>query len=79
MAPKPDIYTRANELKVIVYNKSDFAFAEKFGAVVPQNCRLLLQPEWDRAAQMMPLIVDYVKAHPQWQVSLQTHKFMAIP
>lgn len=79
MAPKPEIYAHANELKVIVYNKSDFDFAEKFAAVVPADCRLLLQPEWDKSAQMMPLIVDYVKAHPQWQVSLQTHKFMAIP
>jgi organic radical activating enzyme len=79
MAPKPEIYAQANELKVIVYNKSDFDFAEKFAALVPPDCRLLLQPEWDKSAQMMPLIVDYVKEHPQWQISLQTHKFMAIP
>lgn len=79
MPPKAEIYAHANELKVIIYNKSDFAFAEKFAPLMPADCQLLLQPEWDKSAQMMPLIVDYVKANPKWQISLQTHKFMAIP
>ncbi len=77
--PNPDIYQRANELKVIVYNLSDFAFAESFVPYLQPGCRLLLQPEWSRSDEMLPRIVDYVKANPQWQISLQTHKFMAIP
>lgn len=77
--PNPDIYAKADELKVIIYNKSDFAFAESFAALMRPDCRLFLQPEWSRSNEMLPLIVDYVKAHPQWQVSLQTHKYMDIP
>ncbi|WP_234734383.1 7-carboxy-7-deazaguanine synthase QueE [Tellurirhabdus bombi] len=77
--PHPDIYQKADELKVIIYNKSDFAFAESFAALVRPDCKLFLQTEWGRSNEMLPLIVEYVKAHPQWQVSLQTHKYMDIP
>lgn len=77
--PHPSIYAQANELKVIVYNKSDFAFAEKYANVVNENCMLLLQPEWGKKSQMLPLMIDYVKENPKWKVSLQTHKFMDIP
>lgn len=77
--PNPAIYERADELKVIIYNASDFTFAESFVPNLRPDCRLLLQSEWGRSDEMLPRIVDYVKAHPQWQISLQTHKFMAIP
>lgn len=77
--PNPDIFGKANELKAIIYNKSDFAFAESFVASLKPDCKLFLQPEWSRSNEMLPLIVEYVKQHPQWQVSLQTHKFMDIP
>ena len=69
----------ADELKVIVYNQSDFKFAEDHAARVNSGCQLYLQPEWGKSAQMLPLIVDYVKANPQWRISLQTHKYMDIP
>ena len=78
-AAHPDIFDKAHELKVIVYNKSDFQFAEEYAAKVHSGCQLFLQPEWSKSAQMLPLIIDYVKAHPQWRVSLQTHKYMDIP
>lgn len=77
--PHESIYAAADELKVIVYNKSDFAFAEKHAALVNKDCMLLLQPEWSKQSQMLPLIIDYVKENPKWKVSLQTHKFMDIP
>ncbi|MBA4853613.1 4Fe-4S cluster-binding domain-containing protein [Emticicia sp. BO119] len=77
--PHKSIYSIANELKVIVYNKSDFAFAEKYANVVREDCILLLQPEWSKQSQMLPVIIDYVKENPKWRVSLQTHKFMDIP
>lgn len=76
--PNPAIYGQANELKVIIYNQSDFAFAESFVPHLRPNCRLFLQTEWSRTKEMMPLIVEYVKNNPQWQVSLQTHKYMEI-
>lgn len=79
MLPKPRIYNEANELKVIIYNKSDFAFAEEHAAKVNGNCELYLQPEWSVREKMTPLIVDYVMANPQWKISLQTHKYLNIP
>jgi organic radical activating enzyme len=78
-APHPSVYAQADELKVVVYHPSDFAFAEQHAAQVRPRCKLLLQPEWSRSAQMSPLIIEYVKAHPNWQISLQTHKYMDIP
>ncbi len=78
-APLPEIYEQAHELKVIVYNRSDFAWAEEFATQVNDQCLLYLQPEWSRAEQVLPQMVDYVKTHPQWRISLQTHKFMRIP
>lgn len=77
--PLAEVAIAADELKVIVFNKSDFKWAEKFEQMVGSKCRLFLQPEWSQQEKMMPLIVDYVKANPQWQVSLQVHKFMNIP
>ena len=77
--PTPEAYTRADELKVIFYNKNDFKFAEEQAALVGPECELFLQPEWSKREKMMPLIVDYVMQHPKWKVSLQTHKYLNIP
>jgi 7-carboxy-7-deazaguanine synthase len=77
--PHPSIYEIANELKIIIYNKSDFDWAEEFAAKVNPNCELFLQPEWSREKEMVPLIIDYVKRNPQWKISLQIHKYMNIP
>jgi 7-carboxy-7-deazaguanine synthase len=78
-APHPSIYEKADELKVIVFHKSDIEFAEKHAAQVSKDCIRLLQPEWSKAREMTNLIVEYVKVHPNWKISLQTHKFMDIP
>lgn len=77
--PDASVFQLADELKIIVYNKTDFAWAEEFAAKVKPACQLFLQPEWSKEKEMLPLIVDYVKANPQWQVSLQIHKYMNIP
>ncbi len=78
-APLPEILPYANELKVVVFNKSDFGWAEKYAALVSTSCKLYLQPEWDKSVQMMPLIIEYIKAHPQWELSLQIHKYINVP
>jgi len=78
-SPLPEVIPFANELKVVVFNKSDFEWAEKFAAFVSKECKLYLQPEWDRAAAITPLIIDYIKIHPQWQLSLQIHKYINVP
>lgn len=77
--PDPGIYLKANELKVIVYNKSDFEWAEKNASKVNKECKLYLQPEWSRSREMIPLIVEYIKQNPKWEISLQIHKYMEIP
>lgn len=77
--PQPEVYEKANELKVIVFNKHDFKFAEEQAAKVNDNCILYLQPEWSMRDKMMPLIVEYVMKNPKWKVSLQTHKYLNIP
>lgn len=78
-APVEGIHSNANELKIIIYNKDDFRWAEEHAAKVKPGCKLYLQPEWDKRETMMPAIIDYIKTNPKWQVSLQTHKFMGIP
>ncbi|WP_339833567.1 7-carboxy-7-deazaguanine synthase QueE [uncultured Flavobacterium sp.] len=77
--PVDDAYAIANELKVIIYNKHDFQFAEEQAAKVNPNAILFLQPEWSKNEEMTPLIVDYVMNNPQWRISLQTHKYLNIP
>ncbi len=77
--PMKEIYPKANELKVIVYNKDDLRFAEEEAAKVNSACILYLQPEWSRRDKVIPLIVDYVMQNPKWKVSLQTHKYLNIP
>jgi 7-carboxy-7-deazaguanine synthase len=79
MMPHPSIFSEADELKVIVYNKSDFAWAEQHARSVNADCELFLQPEWSREKEMLPLIIEYVKSYPQWKISLQIHKYMNIP
>ncbi len=77
--PREDVLSAAGELKVIVFNKSDFQWAEEHAKFVNANCKLYLQPEWSKAAEMTPLIIDYVKDNPKWEISLQTHKYLNIP
>jgi 7-carboxy-7-deazaguanine synthase len=78
-APLSAILPIADELKIVVFNKSDFDWAEEHAAKVSSSCKLYLQPEWDKAATVTPLIVEYIKANPKWQLSLQVHKYINVP
>lgn len=78
-APLPEILPCANELKVVIFNKSDFEWAEQYAAKVSAQCKLFLQPEWDKASAVTPLIIDYIKANPKWELSLQIHKYINVP
>lgn len=77
--PLNEVTFTAHELKVVVFNKSDLEWAEQHAQHVNKNCRLYLQPEWDKKETVLPLIIDYVKQHPQWTISIQTHKYINIP
>jgi organic radical activating enzyme len=78
-APLPEVIPFANELKIIIFNKSDFAWAETYAAMVSPQCKLYLQPEWSKAAQVTPMIIDYIKDNPRWELSLQIHKYINVP
>jgi 7-carboxy-7-deazaguanine synthase len=78
-APVPEILPLANELKVIVYNKSDFDWAEQWAALVAGSCKLFLQPEWSKSSIVTPLIIEYIKKNPKWEFSLQLHKYIQVP
>ena len=78
-APLPEVIQFANELKIIVFNKSDFKWAEEFAAQVSPNCKLYLQPEWSKSQEITPLIIDFIKANPKWELSLQLHKYINVP
>lgn len=78
-APHPSVFDQADELKVVVYHKSDIEWATGFASQVNTSCQLFLQPEWSKRDEVLPLIIDFVKDNPRWQVSLQIHKYMNIP
>ncbi len=77
-APLPEIYDKTDELKIVIYNHNDFKWAEEFAEIVNDSCRLYLQPEWSKIEEMLPSIIDYVKANPQWQISMQVHKYLNV-
>lgn len=79
MLPKEEVYQKANELKVIVYNQHDLVWAQEQATKVSKECKLYLQPEWSKRETVTPLIIDFVMQHPQWEISLQTHKYLNIP
>jgi 7-carboxy-7-deazaguanine synthase len=77
--PHTSVPEKADELKVVIFHKTDFAWAEDFAKQVGSACELYMQPEWSKEKEILPLIIDYVKNHPQWKISLQVHKYMDIP
>lgn len=78
-APLPEILPKVDELKIVVFNKSDFTWAKEFFELVSPNCKLYLQPEWSKASIVTPLIVEFIKENPQWELSLQIHKYINVP
>ena len=79
MPPVSEICKVADELKVIIQDKSDFEWAEKYRTMVSEKCKLFLQPEWSRFEKIIPDIVAYIKENQAWRISLQVHKYMHIP
>lgn len=79
MAPKGEYYSKAHELKVVIYNQHDLKWAEEHAAKVNNNCHLYLQPEWSKTDEITPLLVEYIKSNPKWKLSIQSHKYISIP
>jgi organic radical activating enzyme len=78
-APLNESIAAASELKVVIFNKHDFEWAETYAKQVPASCKLYLQPEWDKANQITPLVIEYIKAQPKWELSAQLHKYIQVP
>jgi len=78
-AALPEAIKAANELKVVVFNNSDFAFANSFVNDVDADCKKYLQPEWDKSDAMTPLVIEYIKSNPSWELSAQLHKYIQVP
>ncbi len=76
--PTATAYQKADELKVVIYNKHDFKFAEEQAQKVSEDCLLYLQPEWSVREKMIPLIVDYILKNKKWTISLQIHKYLNV-
>ncbi len=77
--PLEEYYEKSNELKIVITSPSDLKWAETFVSKMNKECRLYLQVEWSKSHKMLPVLIEYVKAHPYWRLSLQTHKYMDIP
>jgi len=78
-APLTESIQAASELKVVIFNKHDFEWAETYAQQVPTTCKLYLQPEWDKANEITPLVIEYIKANPKWELSAQLHKYIQVP
>ncbi len=76
--PVQNIYALANELKVVVFHKSDIEWAAMHAKQLNENCKLYLQPEWEKREAMQPLILDFIRANPEWRISVQTHKYLGV-
>jgi organic radical activating enzyme len=77
--PVEEAYSKASELKVVIYHKSDFDWALDHAQKVHSDCLLYIQPEWSKQERLLPDIIAFVKEHPNWKLSLQTHKYLNIP
>ncbi|MDW3194817.1 MAG: 7-carboxy-7-deazaguanine synthase QueE [Cytophagales bacterium] len=77
--PLPEFYTKSHELKVIIYNRSDFKWAQEHAEKMHQGSNWYVQPEWSKESEMLPSIIQFVKENPKWRISLQVHKYMSIP
>tara|TARA_B100000497_G_scaffold37133_1_gene43533 strand:- start:11519 stop:12118 length:600 start_codon:yes stop_codon:yes gene_type:complete len=76
--PLEDVAKMANELKIVVFNKSDIKWAEEHQKLVSSDCKLFLQPEWDKRKISEKIVFNYILTNPNWFVSLQTHKYLGV-
>jgi organic radical activating enzyme len=78
-APLAASIKAADELKVVVFNKSDFDWANSFVNDVNTDCKKYLQPEWEKSDAMTTLVIEYIKSNPSWELSAQLHKYIQVP
>jgi 7-carboxy-7-deazaguanine synthase len=77
-APLDEVLNRASELKVVVFNKTDFDWAITNAKKVSDTCLLYLQPEWSKEKEMLVLMTEFIQMNPNWNLSLQIHKYLNV-
>ena len=75
--PHESVYAHASELKIVVANAQDLIWAEQQSTKISTSVIRYLQAEWN-TAESRDLIFDYVLRHPQWRISVQTHKMLRV-
>jgi len=79
--PKLELINACNELKIVIHQEEDLMFAENMAKRVKKNTSeqtlLFLQPGWNNKVGG-ELALEYVKKHPEWRLSLQTHKWLGV-
>ncbi len=76
----PNAWLCADEFKYVVDAGFDFAILDRHNNefLKGRKTRLSLSPEFNNMVGSLEQILEYQKEHPQWRISLQTHKWMKI-
>lgn len=75
-----EVWDAVDEWKYVVEESFDFALlARHDGEGHKPWQRYSLSPEFNQMEKSLARIFDYIKEHPKWRISLQTHKWMNIP
>jgi 7-carboxy-7-deazaguanine synthase len=78
--PRPALLAACHELKPVVHEPVDLAFADAMAAAASaagNQPALLLQPGWE-SAQGQELAIAHVRRDPRWRLSLQSHKWLGL-
>lgn len=76
--PLNNFFEISDELKIIIFNDSDFKWAEDILKKIKNNPELIFQPEWSKSKKNNLKILEYIKDNPKWRISLQTHKYLGV-
>lgn len=84
VSPKPPTYLVSpgweglvDELKLVVDEHLTVAVAERLAAAHP-GATVSIQPEHSRGRESIERAVALVMSHPDWRLSLQTHKYLGV-
>lgn len=75
--PQTELLLQCHELKVVIHDAADLAFAEAMSKGTGDKAHLLLQPGWE-SAEGQQMAVEHARRNPRWQLSLQTHKWLGV-
>lgn len=73
----PDAWPKVHEFKYVVDDRFDFSILDRHD--LSDDRRYSLSPEFNKMKESLDKIQAYIKEHPRWRISLQTHKWMQIP